>query len=306
MSNARLSILLYHRVLEREDSLMPSEPCVKRFEQQMKWVKRFYNVLDLEDAVKRLVDDNLPSRALCITFDDGYRDNFQNAAPILEKHGLTATFFIATGFLNGGIMWNDVVIESLRRTSKTRLDLTDYGLGFINIPDQRNECLNEILKAIKYLSFDARERLVEELPTILGVPKPDGLMMKDEEVRILHQKGMGIGAHTVHHPILSKIDAPQARQEIENGKDYLENITGDKIRLFAYPNGKPGQDYHAEHIEMMKEIGFDAAVSTAWGTASQQSDIYQLPRFTPWDNSIPKFLLRLAKMRYNGMEERVL
>lgn len=305
MSHKKLSILLYHRVLAQKDALMLTEPCVRRFDNEMKWVKRFYNVLDLSDAVEKLTNNCLPPRALCITFDDGYGDNYHNALPVLEKYGLTATFFIATGFLSGGIMWNDIVIESLRRTNKTVLDLTDYGLGPITITDDRNVCLSEILKGIKYLSFDDRASLVNNIPEILAVPRPEGLMMTDAEVKILHHKGMGIGAHTVYHPILSKLEKSQARQEIEDGKKYLEKLIGDKINLFAYPNGQPGHDYLSEHVEMMKEIGFDAAVSTAWGTATRQSDLYQLPRFTPWDQTIPKYLFRLARMRYNVKEERV-
>lgn len=116
---------------------------------------------------------------------------------------------------------------------------------------------------------------------------------------------MRIGGHTINHLILSKLDTQQAREELHGGKQVLEEIVGDRITLFAYSNGKPGQDYQQEHVDMVKEVGFDVAVSTAWGVASEKSDLYQLPRFTPWDNNISKYLLRLARMRYSSIEERV-
>ena len=116
MSGRCLNILLYHRVLDKPDPLSPYELHIQRFNKQMKWVNRFFNVLDLAEAVEKLQSNSLPPRALCITFDDGYKDNHKNALPILEKYGLTATFFIATGFLNNGIMWNETDIERLRRT----------------------------------------------------------------------------------------------------------------------------------------------------------------------------------------------
>lgn len=305
MNKSRLNILLYHRVLDEPDPLRPSEPDIVRFDNQMRWIKRFFNVLDLADAVNKLQINQLPSRALCITFDDGYKDNYQNALPILEKHGLTATFFIATGFLNNGIMWNDTVIESLRNTTHKQLDLCDYGLGCFDIGHNRVESLNKVINGLKYLSFDERAKVVVDLPANLGVPEPDGLMMNAEQIIALHKQGMGIGGHTINHPILSKLNVQQAERELEGGKQDLEEIIGERISLFAYPNGKPGQDYQQDHIDMMKGVGFEAAVSTAWGVASEKSDLYQLPRFTPWDRSISKYLLRLARMRYSSQEERI-
>ena len=301
----RLSILIYHRVLDKHDFLRPSDPDIQRFDRQMKWVKNFFNVLDLADAVAMLAANNLPERALCITFDDGYKDNYQNAFPVLKKHGLAATFFIATGFLDNGIMWNDTVIESLRNTGKEELDLRDYGLSCFNINNSKPESLDKIINELKYLSFDERKKLVSELPDLLSVSKPDGLMMTEKEVKELFQGGMGIGGHTVNHPILNKINAQQAMQELKSGKQTLEKIINERITLFAYPNGKPEQDYQREHVDMVRQAGFDAAVTTAWGVATKESDFYQLPRFTPWDKSITKYLLRLAKMRYSSMEARL-
>jgi len=300
----RLNILLYHRVLDKFDPLRPSEPDIKRFNKQMKWIKRFYNVLDLADAVSKLLMDQLPPRALCITFDDGYKDNYQNALPILEKHELTATFFVATGFLNGGIMWNDTVVESLRNTKQKNLDLRGYGIGCYDICEDRTECLGKIINDLKYLSFHDRARVVTDLPDILKVPAPVGLMMTEKDVNVLHRRSMGIGGHTVNHPILSRLSTQQARQELENGKQTLEQIIGERVALFAYPNGKPGNDYQQEHADMVKQAGFDAAVSTVWGVAAKESDLYQLPRFTPWDQNIAKFIFRLEKMRRTGAGQK--
>jgi hypothetical protein len=73
------------------------------------------------------------------------------------------------------------------------------------------------------------------------------------------------------------------------------------VRLFAYPNGKPNQDYAADHARIARELGFTAAVSTAWGAASAASDPFQLPSFTPWDRSRMRFMLRMAQnLRRDG------
>jgi peptidoglycan/xylan/chitin deacetylase (PgdA/CDA1 family) len=139
-----------------------------------------------------------------------------------------------------------------------------------------------------------RQQRVDQLAQLAGGPLPDRLMMDDDQVRQLHRAGMGIGGHTLNHPILARLPAEEARAEIAAGKASLEHMIGAPVTLFAYPNGKPGTDYQAEHVEIVRELGFEAAVSTAWG-ASRTPDFFQLPRFTPWDRQRRKFLLRLMR-----------
>jgi hypothetical protein len=89
------------------------------------------------------------------------------------------------------------------------------------------------------------------------------------------------------------------------GRVALEKITGAPVRLFAYPNGRPLRDYRPEHAAMAREVGFDAAVSAAWGAARAGDDLFQLPRFTPWDRPNWRFGLRLAANRLSGRYARV-
>ena len=119
-------------------------------------------------------------------------------------------------------------------------------------------------------------------------------MMTPEQVQGLAQRGMDVGAHTVSHPILTRLDPAAARQEIVANKEHLEQLLGGSVRLFAYPNGVPQQDYTAEHVQMVRDCGFAAAVTTAWGAATARSDRFQLPRFTPWDRSRLRSGARLA------------
>ena len=127
-AHARLSILIFHRVFAERDPLFPDEPDIVRFDEILGWVKQWLNVLPLEEAVVRLRSGSLPARAAAITFDDGYADNLTCAVPVLAKHGLNATFFIATGFTDGGRMWNDTVIESIRSATVPEIDCSFLGL----------------------------------------------------------------------------------------------------------------------------------------------------------------------------------
>jgi peptidoglycan/xylan/chitin deacetylase (PgdA/CDA1 family) len=295
-SSARLSVLIFHRVLAEADPLQPSEPTAQEFEDQMRWVATWFNVLRLSEAVDRLARGALPDRALAITFDDGYADNLRVAYPILRRLGLTATFFIATEFLNGGRMWNDTVIETIRAIQGPQLDLRLFGLGVHSVAStlEKRKAVGALLQAMKYLPNAERAATVERLADLAPVPLPNDLMMSPADVRELHGHGMAIGAHTASHPILRSLSPDAARDEIAEGKSQLERLLGGSVDLFAYPNGKPGIDYSSEHVAMVKALGFRAAVSTAWGAARCGGDLFQIPRFTPWDRDRTKFGLRLA------------
>lgn len=293
----RLSVLIFHRVRPEVDPLFPNEPDAESFEAQMRWVQRWFNVLPLAEAVARLRTGSLPARAMAITFDDGYADNCTVAMPILRGLGLHATFFIASGYLDGGRMWNDTIIETMRVAPEGELDLSALQLGVhrLETPATRAAAALHIIQSLKYFALEQRERLAQAVATQVGQRLPDNLMLTTIQLRRLHQQGMGIGAHTVSHPILSALPTARAREEIVAGKTQLEALIGVPVRLFAYPNGKPGRDYTADHVRMVREAGFDGALSTAWGTARFGGDPYQLPRFTPWDRRTWSYALRLLR-----------
>jgi peptidoglycan/xylan/chitin deacetylase (PgdA/CDA1 family) len=294
---AKLSILIFHRVLREPDPLLPDLPHAARFDWQMRIAKQCFNVLPLAYAVERLSAGALPPLALSITFDDGYADNFDVALPLLQQHGLAATFFVATGFLDGGRMFNDSIIETVRRASGDGLDLQRLGLGYLptRTTAERLDAINRIIEGVRYRPLEERDDAVAAIAEQSGTALPDDLMMSSAQVRALHAAGMALGGHTANHPILARLPLARAREEIETGRDFLEGLIRQRVRLFAYPNGRPHTDYLPEHVTLVRRLGFSAAVSTAWGAAGNASDPHQLPRFTPWDRSAWRFLMRMAR-----------
>lgn len=292
----RLSVLIFHRVLPGPDPLLAGEPSTRQFEEAMQWVKSMFNVIPLAHGVRGLKDGHLPERALSITFDDGYANNATLAAPILARLGLHATFFIATGFLDGGRMFNDTVIESVRGFEGSELDLEELGLGRhpTRSVDQRRRAIDEVLRAIKYRPEAERESLAERLAEVAHATLPVDLMMSSAQACALAQSGFELGGHTVNHPILAQIDRAAARNEIVSGRDRLQDLAGSRVRLFAYPNGKPNRDYGEPALRLVRELGFDGAVSTSAGAARLGSDPLQIPRFTPWSRRPLRFALQMA------------
>ncbi|MDX3772870.1 polysaccharide deacetylase family protein [Chromatiaceae bacterium AAb-1] len=293
LSGQKLTTLIYHQVLPEKDPIRPFEPDITAFGQQMKWVKQHFNVLSATEALACLQQGALPPRSLLITFDDGYRNNATHALPVLQHYGLNAVFFIASDFLHGGIMWNDIVLEALRIWPQTRLDLSQWQLGIhpLTSPQQRLTTALQLLPLIKYRPLAERRQLTDYLARQVTLPR--NLMMDDSHLRQLQQAGMEIGGHTCSHPILSSLTQSEARQQIVQNKQYLETLLQQPLLWFAYPNGKPGKDYTTETRTLLQQAGYQAAFSTSVGVAEPATDRYQLPRYTPWRRNQYGFLLQL-------------
>lgn len=293
----RVSILMYHRVLASPDPLRPGDIDATAFDWHLRLLARWFNVLPLREAAHRLREKSLPPRAVCITFDDGYADNATQALPLLQKHGLHATFFIATGYLNGGRMWNDTVIDAFARMRGDRIALTDHALGCYDIatPEQRYAAIKDVIGKIKYLPRQERELKTQALAAAAGGALPDDLMMTSSQVLALRAAGMEVGAHTMHHPILARTNPEDAEREIAGSRQALQALLNDEVATFAYPNGRPGRDYGKTHVDMVRRAGFEVAVSTAWGAARSEMDRFQLARIAPWDATPLRFGLRIAR-----------
>ncbi|MFY7863788.1 polysaccharide deacetylase family protein [Roseateles sp.] len=278
---------------------MPGEVTTAEFDSICSWLRQWCSVMPLQQAADALREGTLPSRAVTITFDDGYRDNHGEALPVLKRHGLSATFFIASGFLDGGRMWNDTVIESIRRSPSSTLDLAgtplaDLGSFSLDDDEARRRAIAALIGRVKYLPPDERQRCVTILAERASAQLPTDLMMSRTEVAALHAAGMTIGAHTRNHPILRGLGRDDVATEIEENCRDLQSITGRRPSLFAYPNGRPGVDYDDATRDVVKEFGFSAAVSTAWRAARASDDLLQLPRYMPWERTRARFAIRLA------------
>lgn len=291
----RLCILNYHRVLPQPDPLLDSEPTIETFRWHMALLARSFNVLPLHDAIEMLGTRDMPPRAVAVTFDDGYRSTHDLALPVLREFGLPATVFVTTGHIGKGSMWNDVILEATRRLPASRLDLRELGLDNYSLSTlaDRQDTARVLTERAKYLSPAERARLNHRLEALVGCSLEQELMLTREMLLALDHGGIEIGGHTVTHPILTCIDDDAARDEIVNNKLQLEAMLGKPLRLFAYPNGKPGLDFDERHARMVSEAGYHAAFTTAAGPVSRHSDRYTLPRSRPWDAHPLKFASRL-------------
>ncbi|MEM7082333.1 MAG: polysaccharide deacetylase family protein [Pseudomonadota bacterium] len=307
----RLVVLNYHQVPEQADWMKPDQVDRQVFRDQLHAFKRYFNVLPLAQAMDALRNDALPSRALAITFDDGYRDNHDVALEELDRAGCAATFFIATDFLDGGRMWNDTLIEAVRTTQRPVLDANTDGLEPLGLDAPlsfasnaaRKHAMETLIPTVKYLAADVRQRVVDRLAQALDVSLPDDLMMSAEQIRTLHSAGMEVGGHTSSHPILLTLSLDEARADIARGRDRLTDILGHPPRFFAYPNGKYRQDFEHEHTRLLPELGFNAAFTTQWGYVDRSMPLFELPRVGFSRNVGLKLVLKVLRSYFDTPTE---
>jgi peptidoglycan/xylan/chitin deacetylase (PgdA/CDA1 family) len=278
-----LALFCFHQVLPGKDRLRASEPDVGEFKRDVEIIDNTFNVLTVEDGVRRLFEGSLPVAAACITFDDGYADNHATAAPILESAGIPATFFVAGGAVDEGIMWNDLIIEALAECGS---EAAFYALP-VDVSDKERQVrdgsfVGDLLGKMKYLPTTERWESSRKFYTDSTGNEPPRLMMTRAEVSNLSKRGFEIGGHTLNHPILETIDVSEATREISGCYRWVAEVTGRKPTSFAYPNGVPGRDFSTLHEDIVRSEGFECALSTHWSLANRDTNRFCIPRVGPW------------------------
>ena len=298
-----VQILIYHRVNDDRDAFFPGVS-IDAFTKEMEYLVRHYSVLALEDAVDGLQSRDLPDKAVVVTFDDGYRDNYLNAFPILKRLSIPATIFLATDAISSGrMLWHDRVFTAFRKTNAPILE----GLGRTDLPRYSLTTLEEkllaqraVLKLLRCVDEGERSRLIDRLISTLGVEdrKEDrGLMLDWDEIKEMHDSGISFGSHTVTHPILSTLSIDRTKMEVYGSKKTIEEKLGIPAKAFAYPNGGRG-DFNEDIKTLVRRAGYVCGLTTLFGANSAGQDLFELRRATPWDEEISSFGLRLAYYKF--------
>lgn len=293
----RLSILMYHRVLPHADPMRPSDISAATFAMQMSTLASVFTVLPIDEALHKLESGHLPVRSVCVTFDDGYRDNFDVALPILRSHGFAATVFVTSGVLGNGLMFNDAVIETARHLPTGPHDLAWLGLPLMTVFDQRSriDLAHAVIRKLKYMVPEARDAACRRLRHGVRVRLPNDLMLKPEQVSELDRLGVAIGGHTLTHATLASLSPREAHRQIVGNRLELSQLLREPPRWFAYPNGRPDSDFTALHTKMVRDAGYEAAFTTAWGQVTREDDRLMLRRCGSFDVGPGRFVARLLR-----------
>jgi len=294
LSRRKLTILLYHQVLEQPDPMRPWEPTKEEFEWQMGLLSQYSNPLPLGEAIKKLGDGSLPANAVSVTFDDGYANNLHVAEPILARFNVPATVYVATGYIGKCNMWNDRISHLFSDESKAFLSLFGEHIELGDWEHRRSLAFDQIRK-YKYRPVEERSEAIDSLYRENEMQEQAPLMLTVDELKELRRRGVEIGGHTVNHPILSSLSLDDQREEIAECKSMLEQWLSAPVIHFAYPNGIQRKDFNEITISAVKEAGFQSAVITGQGISDRSTSLFLLRRFLPWDKNPLKFHFRLLQ-----------
>jgi peptidoglycan/xylan/chitin deacetylase (PgdA/CDA1 family)/CelD/BcsL family acetyltransferase involved in cellulose biosynthesis len=306
-------IFIYHRVNDDYDPFLPSIP-VMVFRKQMEFLRKNFPVVSLEEIASGEFPQNREKYCIAITFDDGYRDNFLHAFPVLKDLGMPATFFLATGYIETGEMpWYDQVCWAFKLTTQPQFSLGSIGgpNASLGSRSERLQAMGKTLAWLREAKEAERTRMIPRLLEALGVPGPlslPNLMLSWAQVQQMSKEKFTFGAHTVSHPALSRISGERLEAEILESKDKIEEKLQLPVAHFAYPFGQPF-DINAESKQAVQRAGFSTAVTTAWGFNRPGDDLFELKRFNPWfrawDFDPGRFGMVLDWYRLTGVNGRV-
>lgn len=280
-------VLVYHRVLGDQEvnnldiGVISASP--KNFGEQMKYISNNYTVISLDHFIEHIQNKTkLPEDSVIITFDDGYRDNYINAYPILKKYGLTATIFLTTWYIaNTDLLWWDKVAYMINETKCMDFELPGLGRYSLKTDIKRAEAIWCVQEKLKRMGEGEKNLLLGKLSDTLSVEIPGdlgrGLFMSWDEVREMSEGGISFGAHTVTHAILTEVSLKEAREEIHESKKKIYNELGKPVKSFAYPNGDAA-DFNEDIKEILKDEGFTCAVISSYGINDLETDPYELRR----------------------------
>jgi len=265
------------------------------FERLMQHVVRYYNPVPLARVVDWLEGKDGPlERAVCVTFDDGFRNVLTEAGPVLKRLGIPSTLFVTTDFVfKKQMLWPDRLVSAIALTREPEIAPTGAKRSFdLTTRDARlraNAALNALCKSLPQperlaLLKDIQERLHIDESQLLSAW--EGFRPIDpDEMRLLRNIGMTVGAHTCSHPILARLTAREQSRELVESKQLIESITGAACDQFAYPNGSPG-DFDDGTRARVIEAGYRCAFTTIKRRMSRADDRFEIPRCTLTHNRV--------------------
>jgi peptidoglycan/xylan/chitin deacetylase (PgdA/CDA1 family) len=249
-------VLMYHSI-----SAAPHDPWrlhigADRFEEHVRVIRRRYRPLSLRQLAAHVLDGDIPSRSVVVTFDDGYRDNFTVAKPLLEENGVPATVFVTSHYVgvDRDFWWEELeaVCAALR-------------------VDARQEW-----ERLRPLGLGEREVELDRLWAAVGQSRPRAafVLTRDELTDLGASPLIEIGAHTRSHPHLATLSELEQEQEIEGSRRELEANVGAPVTSFSYPHG----DFSQVTRRLVQAAGFTVACTTKSRPVSSASALLELPR----------------------------
>jgi peptidoglycan/xylan/chitin deacetylase (PgdA/CDA1 family) len=316
-------ILLYHRVFESSSD--PQLLCVSpsRFESHLKHLRKYYNPISLTDLSQALGEGRLPKRAVVVTFDDGYWDNYAFAKPLLERYEIPATIFVTSDYVGRQceFWWDE--IERLLLASPCRLAHIELKVNGIerewellppnagltspalypqwNVlatadPTPLHSAYRDLQRFLRSLPSSQREQALVQMREQLeddGTARPGYRPLSPEEVQNFVSGSLfEIGAHSASHVVLSLQSESSQKAEIMSSRQQLESLVGRQLYSFSYPFGGK-EDIGSQAPALVEMAGYQVACANYPAAVTVSAERFVLPRYIVRDWNEEEFAHRL-------------
>jgi peptidoglycan/xylan/chitin deacetylase (PgdA/CDA1 family) len=288
----RCTVVSYHRIADEEPGYRDIAVSPSTFREHLSYLqRRGFAFVSLEQYTDYLSGTRALERdSVLVTFDDGYRDNYSAAFPVLRELGIPAAVFLCTGPIDTGeLLWWDRVAGAMRSLFCGGIGAVTWGpgmdpelaevlsRGLSGDARRASNAIADVVDLLKQLPADERERIVREIEHGAPGPQPRDLMLTWDMVREMHAAGIAFGAHSVTHPAFSRIGADAAEAEIHASKRAIEENLGTTVTAFAYPYGKTDY-FDPATVAALRAAGFRWAFTTENGWNDSGTDPLALRR----------------------------
>ncbi|MGB7208701.1 MAG: polysaccharide deacetylase family protein [Pyrinomonadaceae bacterium] len=281
LNRHKVPILMYHRFSRDEEF---GKTSWATFESHLSYLTRHYKIISLDELIEyRRKGEPVPPRSAAITIDDGYRDFYDIAFPVLKKFNVPATLYVVTGFVDGkSWIWTDKARYILGQTSAERCDLMvgskkiELGLSYV---ESRLKAAGSMNAELKKMLGDEKDSILLDIASQMEVTVPD--LPTDEfkaigwgEAREMQETDIEIGSHTANHPILTNMDEVSLADELRVSKLMLEDKLQKQTVHFCYPNGNVSK----RERDAAEKTGYESAVTTELRLCENGDDPFLLSR----------------------------
>ncbi|HZL27452.1 MAG TPA: polysaccharide deacetylase family protein [Acidobacteriaceae bacterium] len=305
-----LLILNYHRIGDAAKTPYDSGTfscTVDELDWQVSYLKRRFPIVTLEQAADIVHGRSAPLKtSVLITFDDGYRDNYDAAFPVFVKHQVSASFFLPTSYIGTGYLpWWDLIAYIVKTSCESRIALAyPESAEFDLTPARRARSVMEILKLFKRPSMTDAERFISELEAACGSTRPaesaERCFLNWDEAREMQRGGMCFGSHTHTHEILGKLSLARQTEELQTSREILERELDRTIDTLAYPVGKL-DTFSADTFTALRNARYETAFSFYSGVNHPgHIQPFDVLRCSVDQVSRPLFRLRMALRTATG------
>jgi len=290
----KLIILAYHSVTKDKVRFEGLQVSIENFEKQIRFLKTNFDIISIEKAMKYIEDHSSKIlNKLVITFDDGYKDNFDIVYPILKKYEVPFTIFLTTDPIeNHDLIWTNKLRDYIEQSNMPILKIGEKDSLNIATDIEKEQAINYLKKKLKTVENIERIALLNNIYRQIGYKFFHDKcyeMLSVEQIKILSRNGVSFHSHSVSHPIVSRLKKTEFEYELLESREKIYQWTGNRPVYFAYPNGKP-TDFTEESKELLSNMGYKAAFTLIRGTNDNLTDRYEMKRIPVKNHDLAKFI----------------